>query len=323
MQSTRCGNLELPVARTILEDISAGTLARGARVPEAVYSARCGVSRTPVRQALRFLKKLGSVAIRSNLGARVRSTPADAKRLLRSPALTSNGSRGIEPAFVDVAQRIKELLARDLPPNGSGGAIIKDSVIARRLGVSRTTANRSLALLARQNLLEPLPRRGWKRIVMGPREIADLYDFRLAVEPAALESGFGNFDAAAMKDLLARSLAAIRPKKQQASPQPQPMGELVALDLELHRAILHACRNRMLRRAMEEQEALRVIAVLPPWRVLGRMQATFREHAAVLRAILKSDRTAAVAALRKHLTRARDTIVKRSNGKQELSLCQP
>jgi DNA-binding GntR family transcriptional regulator len=79
--------------------------------------------------------------------------------------------------------------------------------------------------------------------------------------------------------------------------------------MELHRAILHACRNRMLRRAMEEQEALRVIAVLPPWRVLGRMQQTFREHIAVLRAILKSDRAAAAAALRKHLTRARDNVV--------------
>jgi DNA-binding GntR family transcriptional regulator len=304
MQSTTRRNLELPVARTILEDISAGKLLAGARVPEAAYSARCGVSRTPVRQALRFLQKLRSVVIRSNLGARVRSTPADAKRILKSAALNGSRSRGIEPAFVDVAQRIKDLLAREHSPGENGGEIIKDSAIARRLGVSRTTANRGLALLARQNLLEPLPRRGWKRVVMGPREVADLYDFRIAVEPAALESGFEHFDLASMNDLLARSLAVIRPKKQ------PPMCDLVALDIELHRAILHACRNRMLRRAMEEQEALRVIAVLPPWRVLGRMQDTFREHAAVLRAILKSDRAAAAAALRKHLVRARDTIVK-------------
>jgi len=309
MQSTKRGNLELPVARMILEDISAGKLAGGARVPEAAYSARCGVSRTPVRQALRLLQKLGSVAIRSRLGARVRVTPAVAKRLLKSAELRNSAARSIEPAFVDVAQRIKELLARD---NGHGDPIIKDSVIARRLGVSRTTANRSLALLARQNLLEPLPRRGWKRVVMGPREIADLYDFRIAVEPAALESGFEHFDRAAMKDLLMRSQAAIRLKRQ------PPMRELVALDIELHRAVLHACQNRMLRRAMEEQEALRVIAVLPPWRVLGRMQDTFREHATVLRAILKSDRRGAAAALRDHLLRARDNVIRRKDKAQKV-----
>ena len=121
----------------------------------------------PSARALRVLQKLGSVAIRSNLAPARAIVPADARRLLRSPAFNGYGSRGIEPAFVDVAQRIKDLLVRD---NGRGDAIIKDSVIARRLGVSRTTANRALGLLARQNLLEPLPRRGWKRVMMGPRE---------------------------------------------------------------------------------------------------------------------------------------------------------
>ena len=303
MQSTKRGKLNLPVARTILEDISAGRLALGSRVSEAEYSERCRVSRTPVRQALRFLQRLGSVTIRSRHGARVQSSASDAKRILKRPALKhTKGSTGIEPAFVDVAQRIRDLLAAEI---GAGDGIIKDAVIARKLGVSRTTANRGLGMLARQNLLEALPRRGWKRVVVGPREVIDLYEFRLAIEPSALESGWDHFDPDAMKDLLARTEAAATPTTSLS------MNQLMLLDLELHRAILHACPNRMLRRAMEEQEALRVIAVTPPWRVLGRMQATFREHTDILRAIVGRNRRAAVAALRKHLMQAKDTAVKR------------
>jgi DNA-binding GntR family transcriptional regulator len=316
MQSTRRGKLNVPVARTVLEDIAAGKLRHGQRVSEAAYSDRCKVSRTPVRQALQFLHKLRAVTIRSRFGARVNASAVLAKRILKSQSFkkTHSSSNGIHPAFVDVAQRLKILLASE---NGAPGAIVKDAVIARKLGVSRTTANRALALLARQNLLEPLPRRGWKRIVVGPREIIDLYEFRLAVEPAALESAWEHFDGEMLKDLLTRTQAAMSGKQRLS------MHASVALDIELHRAILNACPNALIRRSMEEQEALRVIAVAPPWRVLGRMRQTFREHTAILRAMIKGDRKAAVKALREHLNRARDTSVERlksdlqhANGKE-------
>ncbi len=304
MQSTRRGKLNLPVARRVLEDIAAGKLRQGDRVSEAKYSDACNVSRTPVRQALQFLQKLRAVTIRERFGARVQATPPLARTILKSQAFkrSDTSATGIQPAFVDIAQRLRMLLSSE---NGHGDTIIKDAVIARKLGVSRTTANRALSLLARQNLLEPLPRRGWKRIVVGPREIIDLYEFRLAIEPAALDSAWDFLDLAALKDLLKRTLAATNESRSIS------MDEGVALDLEFHRTILNACPNTLLRRAMEEQEGLRVIAVAPPWRVLGRMQQTFREHVEILRAMLGRDRKRAIKALREHLIRARDTSVER------------
>ena len=71
MQNTRRGTLEFPVARTMLGDIADGTLKPGERVSEQAYSQRCMVSRTPVRQALKFLQRLRVVSMKARLGARV------------------------------------------------------------------------------------------------------------------------------------------------------------------------------------------------------------------------------------------------------------
>lgn len=306
MHYTNKAALNIPVARTMLKDIAAGKLARGDRISEAAYSARCNVSRTPVRQALRYLNKLKIVLLRARLGARVIAPPPKAKKLLKSSAFLESSSEGnaIHPAFVDVAERIRTFLGS---PEGHRETIVKDAVIARRLGVSRTTANRALGLLARQNLLEPLPRRGWKRVVLGRRELLDLYEFRMAVEPAALAAAWERLDRAPLEDLFRRTRIATKGSVLAQMNQ----STMARLDMELHRAILNACPNALLRRAMEEQEALRVIAISPTWRVLGRADATFREHTAILEAILKGRKKQALAALRGHLVNARNAVASR------------
>jgi DNA-binding GntR family transcriptional regulator len=315
MHYTNKGALNIPVARTMLKDIAAGKLARGDRISEAAYSARCNVSRTPVRQALRYLNKLKVVRLRARLGARVIAPVPKAKKLLKSSAFAEASAErnGVHPAFVDIAERIRSFLGS---PEGHRETIIKDAAIARRLGVSRTTANRALSLLARQNLLEPLPRRGWKRIVLGRRELLDLYEFRMAVEPAALEAAWNHLDRELIEDICKRThLATSRSVLSRMN-----QSAMAKLDLELHRAILQACPNALLRRAMEEQEALRIIAISPTWRVMGRADATFEEHSEILDAILKGKKKEAMAALRRHLINARNAVASRlskAEGKEE------
>jgi DNA-binding GntR family transcriptional regulator len=307
MQNTRRDSLNVPVARTILGDIAAGVLKPGERVPETAYSERCGVSRTPVREALQFLHKQRVVKLQARLGARVAASSAQAKKLLQTRVFTqadssTSGNGGVDPVFVDAARRVREWLANDYSTD-----VIKDSAIARDLGVSRTTANRALAILARQNLIEPLPRRGWKRVLLGPRQIIDLYDFRLAIEPAALESAWEQIDRKSLEPLLERTKRAAT-ETGILKLKPADMAEL---DLDLHHAILQSCPNPLLRRAMEEQEALRVISVAPAWRAPVRSAETFKEHAEILEAILAGERAKAVDALRRHLTAARDDTAER------------
>jgi DNA-binding GntR family transcriptional regulator len=59
------------VYAAIRERISSGSLARGSRVHQEDLAEELGVSRTPVREALRRLAAEGLVEMRTNRGARV------------------------------------------------------------------------------------------------------------------------------------------------------------------------------------------------------------------------------------------------------------
>ncbi|MGB8879972.1 MAG: GntR family transcriptional regulator, partial [Solirubrobacteraceae bacterium] len=59
------------VYTAIRERISSGSLPRGARVHQEDLAEELGVSRTPVREALRRLAAEGLVEMRTNRGARV------------------------------------------------------------------------------------------------------------------------------------------------------------------------------------------------------------------------------------------------------------
>ena len=303
MQNTKLNTLDFPVSRTILTDIVQGRLRRGERVCEQTYSRRCQVSRTPVRQALRVLWKLKVIDLKDHKGARVQMGASQARKVL-SAEQRHNPAQPLEPAFVRVAHRIKTLLASH---NRFRAVVIKDAAIAHLLKVSRTTAHRALALLSSEGLLQPLPRRGWKRTVLGPHEILDLYEMRLALEPVALASAWNKFDRKAIQDLYARSQAAATSRGLARLSET----DMIELDLELHNSIARSSDNLFLRHALEQHDTLRRIAIAPDWRISHRSKATFQEHALILKYILKNRRNQAVAALRQHLLKARDGIKNR------------
>lgn len=69
--------VKLSVQDAIRRDIIVGTLQPGTRITEASLSATHGVSRVPVREALRALEAEGFVESRANVGSRVAAIPVD------------------------------------------------------------------------------------------------------------------------------------------------------------------------------------------------------------------------------------------------------
>ena len=90
--ATPAGERHAPIARRSLHDevvtrvrdmIIEGTLAPGTRVHEGQLCATLGISRTPLREALKFLASEGLVDLRASRGAVVRSfTPKDVRDML-------------------------------------------------------------------------------------------------------------------------------------------------------------------------------------------------------------------------------------------------
>ncbi|MFJ6694525.1 GntR family transcriptional regulator [Streptomyces sp. NPDC091272] len=76
------------VCRAIRDDIVSGVLPRGSRLTEEVLARRYGVSRVPVREALRTLQAEGFVTLRRHAGACVAEpTAQEAGDLLEMRAL--------------------------------------------------------------------------------------------------------------------------------------------------------------------------------------------------------------------------------------------
>ena len=68
---------KLSVQDAIRRDIIVGALQPGTRITEASLAATHGVSRVPVREALRALEAEGFVESRANVGSRVAAIPVD------------------------------------------------------------------------------------------------------------------------------------------------------------------------------------------------------------------------------------------------------
>ncbi|HUB04631.1 MAG TPA: GntR family transcriptional regulator [Solirubrobacteraceae bacterium] len=96
------------VYTAIRDRITSGSLARGARVHQEDLAEELGVSRTPVREALRRLAAEGLVEMRTNRGARV----ADVDRA--GMRVSYEARTVIEPGAARLAagQRLEEPLAR-------------------------------------------------------------------------------------------------------------------------------------------------------------------------------------------------------------------
>jgi DNA-binding GntR family transcriptional regulator len=115
-----------PLRETILqhliEDIRTGRLGDGERLSEVHLARRFEVSRTPIREALVQLEKLGFVVLQKNVGGVVRKmTPQGVREIfeiiatLEGQAVESCGVRGLGPddwaGLDDLQQRLTALAA--------------------------------------------------------------------------------------------------------------------------------------------------------------------------------------------------------------------
>jgi DNA-binding GntR family transcriptional regulator len=161
------------------------------------------------------------------------------------------------PNLIDqVYGRILEaIIDRTLPP----GHRIRQNELAEKLGVSRQPISHALHLLHRQGLIAESGRRGFEVSQLDPERIRQLYEVRGAIDALAarLAAGRSRMDAAG-RARLATALQAGR------SMDPQtPLAEIIALDVDFHRAIYALSGNP----AIEEM-------IAPQWAHMRRSMAT-------------------------------------------------
>jgi DNA-binding GntR family transcriptional regulator len=233
--------------------------------------------------------------MRSSLRAPVssaegRGAPA---RPARRPELPS-GYR-VEEAYRHLKTRI---MSADLPP----GASLNELEIAAALGTSRTPVREAIRKLEQEGLAMRYPNRGAIVTKLSMTDVLEIWQLREILEPAACALAADRID----RDALARIESAFLELRGQEM-GPEAYEAFLRADVGLHGLIVDSTGNATLRSVvgMLNERIVQVRVVTSP----TRFQTAVAEHLAIVAALKARDAQEAMAAMRRHLERARQSLV--------------
>ncbi|OON79605.1 GntR family transcriptional regulator [Streptomyces tsukubensis] len=175
------------------------------------------------------------------------------------------------------------------------GEFLSEQEIADRIGVSRTPIREALLLLAAEDLVQLVPKRGARVAPLSGREISELMELRGLVERYAAEQAIrsGTPPVGELERLLAR---------QRGLEGPDRAKEFIAVDHLFHATLVEAVGNGLLARHYDGLRSRQVRAgVVALFNRSGRQAAVIDEHTAILDAVKAGDAPAACAAIDGHL----------------------
>jgi DNA-binding GntR family transcriptional regulator len=184
------------------------------------------------------------------------------------------------------------------------GDRFSEAEIGQRVGVSRTPVREALFRLRNEGFLDVESKTGWfvKPIDFG--KLDELYDLRIVLELDALAKLVGRHeDPPALETLKAVWLvpAALR------SADARSVGEL---DEAFHATLVSAAGNAEIARVHRDvTERIRIVRRLDFTRA-DRIEATYQEHAKILRAVIQRKLGAAQMLLRAHIEQSKVEVRK-------------
>ncbi|MEU9339180.1 GntR family transcriptional regulator [Streptomyces sp. NPDC048290] len=175
------------------------------------------------------------------------------------------------------------------------GVFLSEQEIADRIGVSRTPIREALLMLAAEELVELVPKRGARVAPLTGREIGELMELRGIVERYAARQVIAERRApvAELRALLDRQRGLMGPEQAR---------EFIAVDHLFHASMVAAVGNGLLERHYDGLRSRQVrTGVTALFAQQGRQEAVLVEHLAILEAIAAGDAEGACAAIDAHL----------------------
>ena len=276
------------LAQQIVDGAAANAWPAGTHMREEELAGLLGVSRTPVRSALRLLARLGIVGASSSRGF----------VLLQAGDQLAGTSVGV-PRVAEEKLRdalIRDRLAKRIPVEQPQVAL------ARHYGVSRLVLQRVIRRMEQEGLVV---RKGWRWSFVPTIEDRQSreasYEIRLMIEPQALLLPGFRPDPRVLRQLVEahRSILAV------SNGQTHPGSEIFALDAKFHDTLAKFSGNPFVENIIRQQNALRRLFELAGYGDRRRIVAWCREHLDILRLLGAGDVERASQSLRKHLMNAR------------------
>lgn len=175
------------------------------------------------------------------------------------------------------------------------GEFLSEQEIADRIGVSRTPIREALLMLAAEDLVELVPKRGARVAPLTAREIRELMELRGIVERYAARQLIAE-DRAPVREL--RELLV----RQAGLTGPEQSREFIAVDHLFHATLVSGVGNGLLDRHYDGLRSRQVRSgVVALYNRQGRQGTVLDEHRAIADALAAGDAEAACAAIDAHL----------------------
>ncbi len=287
--SAAASDLQLVLVRRIMDQIGRQRLRAGAHLREQELAKAFKVSRSPVRGALRFLEDQGVVYREVNRGYFLLKGFKECADLPLELPQTND-------------EQICETIARDWFEQEISEEI-SETEIRRRYGLGRITGARVLQRLSDEGVITRSPGYGWRfEPTLNTQSAHDeSYDFRLMTEPMSILLPTFRFSKSAGEQLRARHQAVLKNNSEH-----NDISFLFEIDAGFHRFIAQCSGNRFVLSAVERQNRLRRLLEYASLIDTGRLQASCREHIAIIDALRVGDRQLAADLMSRHLREAKE-----------------
>jgi DNA-binding GntR family transcriptional regulator len=198
-----------------------------------------------------------------------------------------------------LADKAAEELRRMIIANSfEKGEPLSEVRLAEMLEMSRTPIREAIGKLCREGLLKMIPGRGAIVAEMTLKDVKEINDLRMVLEPLALETAIRKIPDEALDEQLCKWLDL---KSQLQKQSMVPSLSLSELDTQLHDLILAYCDNDRLRDFLNVLRYQIMRYVLASWDTREFVIETIDQHIEILERMKERNPEGAQKALREHI----------------------
>jgi DNA-binding GntR family transcriptional regulator len=210
-----------------------------------------------------------------------------------------------------LADRVyKALWDRILERHVRPGQKLSDVRISQELGVSRTPVREALQRLVQEGVVRVEANRGFYVMSFSPKDVEEIYDLRVALEPMALELAIPRLHPGVLVESLSE-LDLLDARSRVAGTEEERMAiaaDFLNIDRAFHRMIAERADNSRMQSALEGLWAQ--IAVFQTAGIRrGWTEVSIQHHRRIIAALQIGDTAAGIQALRDHIFEVKRMIV--------------
>jgi DNA-binding GntR family transcriptional regulator len=216
-------------------------------------------------------------------------------------------STGDEPLVDSVYRSLRDaIIAGRLEPNRKLAQI----PLAEHLGISRTPVRDALQRLAQEGLVRTVSWRGFVVSAFSARDVLDIYQIRLGLEPLAVEEALGvGYSRLLIAQLMDNC-------EETAAKKGDEVGPLYDLNRQFHLMLVEPCPNRVMVRMLDQlwhmPASLRLFHAQAM--MADALKQSAVEHREIVEAIEADERKRVLQLVRAHIQEAQQQTIRALEG---------